>query len=254
MSRRMLVAGNWKMNLSVAEAVELAREITGGVADDTVDVAVFPTFPWLVPVSDVLDESRIVLGAQNCYYEDAGAFTGEVSPVALSEICEAVLAGHSERRHVIGESNEMVGLKVEAILRAGMTAYLCVGETLDERQAGRAEEVVYNHLGSGLAAVEGDRLGQIVVAYEPVWAIGTGVAASADDAQEMCRSVREWLAGRYGEQGRDVTVLYGGSVSPSNADELFACDDIDGGLIGGASLEAGSFLELVAAAGRAAAV
>ena len=254
MSRRMLVAGNWKMNLGMAGAVDLARGIAGGVTEDTVDVSVFPTFPWLVPVSDVLDESGIVVGAQNCYYEDAGAFTGEVSPVALSEICGAVLAGHSERRHILGESNELVGLKVEAILRAGMAAYLCVGETLDERQAGQAETVVYNHLESGLAAVDGDRLGRIVVAYEPVWAIGTGVAASADDAQEMCRSVREWLAERYGEQGQDVTVLYGGSVSPSNADELFACDDIDGGLIGGASLEAGSFLELVAAAGRAAAV
>jgi len=250
----MLVAGNWKMNLGMAGAVDLARGIAGGVTEDTVDVSVFPTFPWLVPVSDVLDESGIVVGAQNCYYEDAGAFTGEVSPVALSEICGAVLAGHSERRHILGESNELVGLKVEAILRAGMAAYLCVGETLDERQAGQAETVVYNHLESGLAAVDGDRLGRIVVAYEPVWAIGTGVAASADDAQEMCRSVREWLAERYGEQGQDVTVLYGGSVSPSNADELFACDDIDGGLIGGASLEAGSFLELVAAAGRAAAV
>ena len=242
------------MNLSMAGAVELAHEIAGGVTEDTVDVAVFPTFPWLVPVSDVLDESGIVVGAQNCYYEDAGAFTGEVSPVALSEVCGAVLAGHSERRHIMGESNELVGLKVEAILRAGMTAYLCVGETLDERQAGRAETVVYRHLESGLAAVNGDRLGRIVVAYEPVWAIGTGVAASADDAQEMCRSVREWLADRYGDPGRDVTVLYGGSVSPSNADELFACDDIDGGLIGGASLEAGSFMQLVAAAGRAAAV
>lgn len=254
MSRRMIVAGNWKMNLSRAEAIELARGVASASTVDAVDVAVFPTFPWLVPVADVLTGSNVVLGAQDCYTESSGAFTGEVSPVALSEVCGAVLAGHSERRHVIGETNELVGRKVGAIISAGMVAYLCVGETLEEREAGRAEDVVHEQLSTGLAAVEKGHLESIVIAYEPVWAIGTGVAASADDAQEMCQSVRTWMGDRYGSVGRDVRVLYGGSASPSNADELFNCEDIDGGLIGGASLDAGSFSDLISAAARVTAV
>ncbi|MEZ4572392.1 MAG: triose-phosphate isomerase [Thermomicrobiales bacterium] len=209
MSRRMIVAGNWKMNLGRSEAVELAKGVAEAVTGDEVDVAVFPTFPWLVPVSEALGDSGVVLGAQDCYVEESGAFTGEVSPAALSEICGATLAGHSERRHVIGESNDLVGRKVNAILSAGMTAYLCVGETLEEREDGRAESIVQEHLSSGLASVDKGLLDRIVIAYEPVWAIGTGVAASSDDAQAMCRSVREWMGDRYGDSGRNVRVLPG---------------------------------------------
>jgi len=254
MSRKMIVAGNWKMNLSRREAVELASAVAAAGVPAGVEVAVFPTFPWLVPVHEALGDSDVQLGAQDSYIEPAGAFTGEVSPVALAELCSAVLAGHSERRHVIGESDELVGKKVEAIQQAGMTAYLCVGETLEERQAGRAQEVVERQLASGLAGVDAGMLHLLVVAYEPVWAIGTGVAASAEDAQEMCAAVRQWLAARYGEPGGQVRVLYGGSVSPANVEELFACPDVDGGLVGGASLDAGSFGTLVEAAGRLAAV
>lgn len=254
MTRRMLVAGNWKMNLGMAEAVDLARSVSGQVESDAVDVAVFPTFPWIVPVTEALQGSAIQVGAQDCYVEDSGAFTGEVSPAALSEVCSAVLAGHSERRHVVGESDDLVGRKVGAILGAGMTAYLCVGETLEERQADQAESVVYRQLESGMATVEAGHLDRMVIAYEPVWAIGTGVAASTDDAQEMCRSARDWLAARYGDRGRDVQVLYGGSVSPGNVEELFSCEDIDGGLVGGASLDADSFGQLIAAAVRTSAV
>jgi len=254
MSRKMIVAGNWKMNLSRAEATSLAQGVARCPVHDAVDVAVFPTAPWLVPVADALSGSPVDLGAQDCYVEDAGAFTGEISPMALSEICGAVLAGHSERRHIIGESNELVGLKVKSILKNGMVAYLCVGETLDEREAGRAETVVYEHLETGLAHVGALELDRIVVAYEPVWAIGTGVAASADDAQAMCRSARDWLGERYGDAGLAVRVIYGGSVSPSNVDELFAREDIDGGLVGGASLDATSFGALIEAANRLSAV
>ncbi len=254
MTRTMIVAGNWKMNLSRAEAVALAEGVAEIKTTDAVEVAVFPTFPWLVPVEDALDEGSVVLGAQDCYVETAGAFTGEVSPAALAELCGAVLAGHSERRHVLGETNELVGAKVRAILDAGMTAYLCVGETLDEREQGRAKSIVEEQLEHGLAAVGTTELAQIVVAYEPVWAIGTGVAASADDAQSMCAFVRGWLGARHGDAGTAVRVLYGGSVSPANVDEIFACEDVDGGLIGGASLDAESFGALVAAAGRIAAV
>jgi triosephosphate isomerase len=250
MSRRMIVAGNWKMNLSRSEAVELARAIAAGGAPEGVEVAVFPTFPWLVPVADALSGSPVTLGAQDCYITASGAFTGEVSPVALAELCAATLTGHSERRHVIGEDDELVGRKVTAILEAGMTAYLCAGETLEEREAGRAMDVVARQLSIGLAAVDADDIVRIVIAYEPVWAIGTGVAASANDAQEMCAAVRAWLADRFGTSGANVHVLYGGSVSPANAAELFDCPDVDGGLVGGASLDAAVFEGIIAAAAR----
>ena len=254
MNRKLIVAGNWKMNLSRAEAVELARAVAAVPAEEGVEVAVFPTFPWLVPVADALAGSDVLLGAQDCYVERSGAFTGEVSPVALAELCGAVLAGHSERRNVIGETNGLVGRKVDAILASEMVAYLCVGETLEQREAGRAEAVVFGQLAAGLGGLVPTAHNAIVVAYEPVWAIGTGVAASADDAQGMCRSVRDWLGERFGDVGRDVTVLYGGSVSPSNVEELFSQEDIDGGLVGGASLDAESFGALIAAANRLAAV
>ncbi len=254
MSRRKIVAGNWKMNLSRAEAVALAQEVAQIAVSDPLDVAIFPTSPWLVPVAEALAGSSVTLGAQNCYVEDAGAFTGEVSPSALAEMCGAVLAGHSERRHIMGESNELVGRKVQSILANGMIAYLCVGETLGEREGGRAESVVYRHLETGMAHVRAQDLEHVVIAYEPVWAIGTGVAASSDDAQAMCASVRAWLGEHYGDPGLEVSVLYGGSVSPSNVDELFSRDDIDGGLVGGASLNAVSFGELIEAANRLTAV
>jgi triosephosphate isomerase len=252
--RKMIVAGNWKMNLSLAEAVNLASAIAQIPLEDGVEVTIFPTFICLVPVAEALNGASAKLGAQDAYIEDSGAFTGEVSPSALAEICQAVLVGHSERRHVFGETDELIGLKVDAILRAAMTAYLCVGETLTEREAGKAEAVVHTQLAAGLENVAVEQLGQLVVAYEPVWAIGTGVAASSDDAQEMCRSVRAWLGNRYGDPGRAVQVLYGGSVSPDNVDELFGCADIDGGLVGGASLSADSFEALIEAANRIAAV
>lgn len=242
------------MNLARTEAVALARGIAESVGDEPdVDVAVFPTFPWLVPVREALEGSSVILGAQDCYTADAGAYTGEVSPVALAEICNAVLAGHSERRHVLGESDDLIAAKVQAILRAGMRAYLCVGETLGEREGGRASAVVSRQLEAGLGSVSGDDLERLVIAYEPVWAIGTGVAASAGDAQEMCAEIRAWLRNRYGERGAAIQILYGGSVSPGNADELFGQQDVDGGLVGGASLDADSFTSIVQkAASRAA--
>ena len=254
MGRNLIVAGNWKMNLSRAEAVALAEGVAGKHPTDGVEVAVFPSAPWIVPVSEALSGSQVELGAQDCYVEDAGAFTGEVSPAALAEVCTAVLAGHSERRHVIGESDILVEQKVTSILRNGMTVYLCVGETLEEREAGQAETVVYRQLESGLVNVEQEALDQVVIAYEPVWAIGTGLAASADDAQAMCRRVRDWVGNRFGDDGRGVRVLYGGSCSPSNVPELFGREDVDGGLVGGASLDADTFGKLIEAANDIAAV
>jgi triosephosphate isomerase (TIM) len=247
MPRRMLIAGNWKMNLVVDEAVALATEIAQG-STTGVDVAIAPPFPWLVPVRHALGDSRVLLGAQNCHWETSGAFTGEVSARMIAGTCDFILAGHSERRHVFHESDDDVARKLAAILDANLMAILCVGETIDERQSGDAVTVVTRQLETALNAFSGDAASAITVAYEPVWAIGTGVAATSSDAQEMCSMVRSWLSSRFGDDGERVRILYGGSMTPANASELLQQPDIDGGLIGGASLKAGSFLEIVAAA------
>ena len=249
MSRGMLVAGNWKMNLDRREAIALAGGLAGAAKPDSnVEVAVFPPFPWIVPVRDIVANLHIAVGAQHCHTETSGAFTGEVSAAMLADVCDYILAGHSERRHVFGESDETVGAKVTAILATSAKPVLCVGETLDERQADQAQAVVARQLAAGLSGVNSDSVSRLTIAYEPVWAIGTGVAATADDAQEMCAFVRGWLAERFGLDGREVRVLYGGSVSPDNAATLFERDDIDGALVGGASLKADTFRAIVAAA------
>lgn len=252
MSRRMIAAGNWKMNLSRDESVALARAVNDVSAKHAdVDVAIFPTPLWLAPVSDAAGGQSVQLGAQDCYIADSGAFTGEISPAGLATISQAVLAGHSERRHILGESDELVAQKVQAIVRNHMLAYLCVGETLPERQAGRAQEVVERQLGAGLAECSVVSLDHLVIAYEPVWAIGTGESATADDAQEMCAFIRTWMGNKFGDPGAGVRVLYGGSVTPDNATELFERPDIDGGLVGGASLKAESFAAIIEAASSA---
>jgi triosephosphate isomerase len=248
-SRGKLVAGNWKMNLDRREAIALAGGLAGAAkADSGVEVAVFPPFPWIVPVRDIVANLNIGVGAQNCHTEVSGAFTGEVSAAMLADVCDYILAGHSERRHLFDESDEMVGAKVNAILATSVKPILCVGETVDERQAGQANEVVARQLAAGLTAVEAEAVSRLTVAYEPVWAIGTGVAATADDAQEMCAFVRGWLVERFGEAGGNVRVLYGGSVSPDNAAALFIREDIDGALVGGASLKVDTFRAIIAAA------
>ena len=249
MTRTKIVAGNWKMNTTLDEARDLAAAIASGAsASEGVELAVFPPFPWIVPVYAALGGSSIQVGAQDCYTQKSGAFTGEVSPWSLAGICQMILAGHSERRHVIGESDELVGQKVDATLAAGLTSVLCVGELLDERQAGEAQTVVTRQLEAGLAHVAGGLLARLAIAYEPVWAIGTGVAATPADAQEMCAAIRGWMVSRYADAGDSVRVLYGGSVTPENAVELFEQPDVDGGLVGGASLKADSFLAIAAAA------
>ncbi|HQZ88813.1 MAG TPA: triose-phosphate isomerase [Thermomicrobiales bacterium] len=250
MTRTKIVAGNWKMNTNLDEARALAVAIAGGAgAARGVDLAVFPPFPWIASVRDELGGSGVQVGAQNCYIQKSGAFTGEISPWSLVGVCQMILAGHSERRHVMGESDEFVGQKVDATLAAGLTSVLCVGELLGERQSGAALDVVTRQLGAGLAGVDTGHLDRLVIAYEPVWAIGTGVAATPDDAQEMCEAIRRWMTDRFDEAGDAIRVLYGGSVTPDNADELFRRPDVDGGLIGGASLKADAFLAIAVAAG-----
>ena len=249
----MLVAGNWKMNTDLAEAVRLASDVAREVESGDVTVAVCPPFISLEAVAEMLRESPVRLGAQTMHYEESGAFTGEISAPMLTSVgCHYVILGHSERRQLFGETDEAVGEKVRTALRHGLVPILCVGETLDEREAGEEEAVVRRQLGGALGGVTLDDGAALVVAYEPVWAIGTGRTASPEQAQAMHAFIREDLSKRFGNDGRAVEILYGGSVKPDNAADLFAQPDIDGGLIGGASLDAGSFAAIVAAARDAA--
>lgn len=247
----MLVAGNWKMNTDLAEAVRLASDVARSSDPGAVAVAVCPPFISLEAVAEMLGESGIRLGAQNMHAEDSGAFTGEVSAPMLASVgCHYVILGHSERRQLFGETDGGVNEKARAALRHGLVPIVCVGETLDERQSGEAETVVRRQLTGSLAGIELDRADALVVAYEPVWAIGTGETATPEQAQSMHRVIRAHLADQLGASGEEVELLYGGSVKPGNAADLFAQPDIDGGLIGGASLDADSFADIVEAAKR----
>jgi triosephosphate isomerase len=242
-----MVAGNWKMNTTIAEGVALATAVRQRCSAKTaVEVAVLPTFVHLWPVRAALSGSSLLLGAQDVYWEDAGAYTGEVSAAMLAGWCDLVLVGHSERRHLLGETDEQTGHKFAAARRHGLLAIVAVGETESERDAGHTFAVVNRQLDAVLAAAASPpAAGDWVIAYEPVWAIGTGRTATADQAQEVCAHVREHVSGRAGTAPR---VLYGGSVTADNAAELFACPDIDGGLIGGASLRPDEFATIVGAA------
>jgi triosephosphate isomerase len=252
MPRRKLVAGNWKMNTTLAEAKALAAAVAAGVGPSPAcDVAVCPPFPWLVPVGEVLNGSAVALGAQDVYSEPKGAFTGEVSPGMLLEAgCRYVIIGHSERRHVLGESDSEINHKVHAAVEAGLRVILCMGETLAERDRGLMGRVFQRQVYSALAGLTDEQFGRVVIAYEPVWAIGTGRTATPDQAQEAHAFVRGKLSSLYGEKiASELPILYGGSVTPDTAAGLFSRPDVDGGLVGGASLKADAFLAIVKAAG-----
>jgi len=250
--RRKLVAGNWKMHTTLAEARRLAAEVVAGLSGGPeVEVALCPPFTVLAAVSEVLAGSPVCLGAQDCWYEPQGAFTGEISPVQLLDLsCRYVIIGHSERRHVIGETGELIGRKVRGALAAGLEVIFCVGETLPQREAGRTREVVGGQLDEvfdGMLAAE-----RVVVAYEPVWAIGTGRNATPQQAQEVHRFIRQSVGAKYNEEFASRTrILYGGSVRPDNAADLMGQSDVDGALVGGASLKAGDFCRIVEAASPA---
>lgn len=249
--RRLFVAGNWKMNGTVSSAQALASAIAGGVPnDEAVEVAVCPPFVHLSTVQAALEGSRVVLGAQNAWFEPSGAFTGEVSPAMLKEIgCRYVILGHSERRHVVGETDELINRKLKAALQEGLRVIFCVGELLEEREADRTEVVLDEQLEGGLAGIEAEALQEVVVAYEPVWAIGTGRTASPDQAESAHAHLRNRLADRYNsEVGERTRILYGGSVKPDNARSLLKQPNVDGALVGGASLKAETFLPIVRAA------
>jgi triosephosphate isomerase len=244
-----MVAGNWKMNTTVGEGLALAQTVAGSCADvPGVDVAILPPFTHLWPVRQVLAGGPLLLGAQDVFWEDAGAFTGEISPLMLAGWCDLVLIGHSERRHLLGETDEQTALKFGAARRHGLRAIVAVGETDAERDARATTAVVDRQLDAVLTpSGTPPAAGEWVIAYEPVWAIGTGRTASPEQAQEVCAHLREHVVSRVG--GESPRVLYGGSVTADNAPELFACADIDGGLVGGASLKPGVFAAIVAAAG-----
>ncbi len=248
MTRTPLISGNWKMNLNHFEALKLVQELSYQITEDDVDVvdiSIHPPFTDLRTVQTVLEADRLPfhLGAQHCHFEDSGAFTGEVSPAMLAKMnVSYVIAGHSERREVFGETDEMINAKVKAILKYEMVPILCVGETLEERDAGEAEAKVSAQIEAGLDGISSEHVAALVIAYEPIWAIGTGRTASADDAQAMCALVRSKVRAASGDEAADaVRVQYGGSVKPTNAKELLTQPDIDGALVGGASLEAESF-------------
>ncbi len=254
MARKYFIAGNWKMNKTAAEAVALIEGIKAGAGSQTkVDVAVCPTFTALDAASKALAGSTICLGAQNMYTKANGAYTGEIAADMLKEFnCAYVILGHSERREYFKECNCFINEKVKAVLSNGMKPILCVGEKLEEREAGKTIEVVSEQTIKGLAEISKEDAKNVVIAYEPVWAIGTGKTATPEMAQEVHAEIRKILTDLFGaDVAEEMQILYGGSMKPENAPELLAQKDIDGGLIGGAALKADSFLALITAATNA---
>ena len=244
--RKKLIAGNWKMHKTVPEAQTLARQLADRLSDvNFADVAICPPFVDLYPVSLILreKESKIILGAQNMHPEPKGAFTGEISAeMLLSAGAKMVILGHSERRHIFGETDGFINAKVRRALEVGLLPILCIGETLEQRKAGKTNDVLREQITKSLAGVQIDDPHKIIIAYEPVWAIGTGVNATPEQAQEAHTFVRGLLAQLWGEQvAQEVRILYGGSVKPANAQSLLSQPDVDGALVGGASLDADSF-------------
>jgi triosephosphate isomerase len=254
--RKPFVGGNWKMNTNRTTGADLARGVTDGlITADGVDVAVFPPFPYLLTVRSILRDrgSPVRLGAQDAYFQGDGAFTGEVSVTMLKDCgVQVVLCGHSERRHVIGEKDELVNKKLRAVLEAGLDAVLCVGETLEEREAGHQDIINARQVRTGLAEIPASLTERLVIAYEPVWAIGTGKTATPQDAQDAHAQIRQLLGKMFGRDAADrVRIIYGGSLKPDIAPEIMAQPDVDGGLVGGASLNAADFVSICKCAAQA---
>ncbi len=251
-ARRPLISGNWKMHLNHFEAIQTVQKLAYLVPKEAVadvDVSIHPPFTDLRSVQTLIiaDDLPFALGAQHCHWEEKGAFTGEVAPVFLAKLeVRYVIAGHSERRELFGETDEMVAKKVTAIQQQGMTPIMCVGETLDEREAGGTEEKVLGQVAAGLAGRPKDRVASLVIAYEPIWAIGTGRTATAEDAQSVCASIRTKVAELTdAATAAAIRIQYGGSVKASNIAELMSQPDIDGALVGGASLDPDEFARIV---------
>ena len=244
--RKKIVAGNWKMNTTVPEGIELAKQVVARAAETPANVGLIVAAPFthLASVAEAIKGSKVELAAQNCADHTSGAYTGEVSVAMLKSVgCKWTILGHSERRQYYGETDEKLVVKTQLALAEGLGVILCVGENLDEREAGRHFDVVTSQIKNVLYGFSAEDMKNIVVAYEPVWAIGTGKTATAEQAEEIHACIRKVLAEKFGAQvAEDTTILYGGSCKPSNAKELFAQKDIDGGLIGGAALKADDFI------------
>ena len=240
-----MIAGNWKMNTTVSEAVKLVKEMLPGLEQiENIDRVICPPFVSLAAVKELLKGSAVKLGAQNMYFEEKGAYTGEVSPLMLAELCQYVIIGHSERRQYFSETGEMVNKKILAALKVDLKPILCIGEKLEENEAGQTEAVVTEQLRSSLAGVED--LSRLIIAYEPVWAIGTGRAATGEQANEIIGLIRDHISRQYDKSvAQDLRILYGGSVTADNNAEFMRQPEIDGALVGGASLKAEQFLSIV---------
>jgi triosephosphate isomerase len=246
--RRPLIAGNWKLHKTVAEALDLVEALKKELTDvEDRDIVVAPVFTALAKAGEALTGSNIDLAAQNCYPENTGAFTGEVSPLLLQDVgCRYIIVGHSERRQIFGEADDFINRKVKAVIAQCLKVILCIGETLEDRESGQTLQVLQRQVSEGLKDLTASDMAQVVIAYEPVWAIGTGKTASNEQAQEAHNFVRGLLGETFGKETAEATrILYGGSVKPGNVDGLMAQPDIDGALVGGASLKAADFVRIV---------
>ncbi|MBI4666963.1 MAG: triose-phosphate isomerase [Nitrospinae bacterium] len=251
MARRLLVAGNWKMNNTVGQSLDLVESLKKETRDiHKVDIIVAPPFTAIKPVYDILENSSIQISGQNVFWEESGAYTGEVSPMMLKEAgCKWVIVGHSERRQYFGETDETVNRRLKAAAPAGLKVIACVGETLEEREKGETMAVLERQVKGAMAGVSHSEIEKVVIAYEPVWAIGTGKTATSDQAEEAHAFIRSVVAGLYDVGvGESTRILYGGSVKAQNAQELFSRANVDGGLVGGASLKAQEFIAIIRAA------
>jgi triosephosphate isomerase len=250
--RKPFVAGNWKMNTDSHTSVSLAEAVASGVSDiaEQVHIAVIPPFVYIPAVVKAVSTAHIAVGAQDIYYEQKGAFTGEISPSMLKDIgCTYALCGHSERRHVIKETDELVNKKVSAAISGGLLPILCVGELIEQRKASETEEVVTRQIKNGLAGLSTEKVSAVTIAYEPVWAIGTGLTATPQQAQEVHALIRKLIGEMYdGQLAEEIRILYGGSAKPENAADLMIQQDVDGLLVGGASLKADDFVSIIQAA------
>lgn len=250
--RRFLVAGNWKMNTTRESGSQLAQALAAEVPSENqaVEVLVCPPFPYLTTIGEIVNGSGVGVGAQNCYHETPGAFTGETATEMLTDVgCRSVLLGHSERRHILNETDADINLKVKKALASGLQVVLCVGELQSERESEQTEAVLNTQMTGGLEGVDASAFDQIVIAYEPVWAIGTGLTATPDQAESAHQYLRNWLKEHYSSEIADTTrILYGGSVKPDNAKELLSQENVDGALVGGASLKPELFIPIIQAA------
>ena len=244
--RKPIIAGNWKMNKTIAEALEFVNEVKDKVQNDKVEAVICAPFTLLKDLKEATKNTTIKIGAQNMHYEESGAFTGEISPAMLKELnIDYVVIGHSERREYFNETDETVNKKVLKALEVGIDPILCCGETLEERESGKTKDVCKVQVEKALENVKKEDLSKVVIAYEPIWAIGTGKTATSEDANDVIKYIREVVANLYGELANEVRIQYGGSVKPQNVAEIMSQSDIDGALVGGASLASSDYTQLV---------